>query len=308
MTGRVLITGASGFIGGHLVAALAPAGVPLRLMSTGRVDAGGPSDIEQITVPDWSHVDLGTALEGIDTVIHLAGLSVRPTEDATARFTSANAELTDRLVTAAGHAGTRRFIHLSSVHAVSPSASDALVDDRTEPAPASAYGRSKRAAEQSVARFERFGISLRPPLVIGHGARGNFARLQQLAARRLPLPLASIAARRSYLSVETLVAALVHLAWADPAPTRSGGYALCDTRPMALPEIVTALRRGMGRAPGLFAFPPTLLAAGARAIGGEGLAGRLCGPLVIDDSRFRERFAFSTTTDMAASIEALARR
>ena len=152
--------------------------------------------------------NMAAALDGVDAVIHSAGLahamSGIPEDD----YRVINTEATIGLARAARRAGARRFIFLSSIRAQCGPAADAVMTEAIEPAPTDAYGRSKLAAERGLAELDIDWVALRATLVYGPGVKGNMAQLMRLARSPLPLPIGGLGARRSLLAVENLAAAI----------------------------------------------------------------------------------------------------
>jgi UDP-glucose 4-epimerase len=306
---KVAITGATGFIGRHTVRHLAEAGH--EIAAAVRANAALPAQWKnastirtvQLTGQPGQFKPL---LDGADAVIHLAGLASAPRGNYAARaLQAANVDLTAALVEAAKLSGVRRFIHLSSIRAVVGSTASNLVNDDTIPTPVEPYGRSKLESERIVARFaaqDRFAVSLRPPLVIGADARGNWKRLQQLAASGLPLPFGGIDNRRSYLSIQTLVEALEHLAGREWPAELSCPYCLADPSPLALPQVIVALNTGMPVKSRLFTMPG--LNATRFVPGFRGLAGSLFGSLAVDAQRFFQTFDFQPNLPLVDAITA----
>lgn len=310
---RILVTGATGFVGRHLVEHFRSAGRLLTL-AVRNADACPPSwqtdkHIRIVaTGPIETGANLGEALAGVATVVHLAGLAhVRGSGRGGGPFVAANATATERLTEASADGGIGSFIHLSSLAAITRNASPSVIDDTTcDPAPTpTPYGRSKREAEKHVlALAERgiFAVSLRPPLVVGAEAKGNWGALQRLAATGLPLPFASVRNRRSLIGIRTLVEALDRLCTDSWPPEKSGNYCIADAESLSLPAIVTELRRGMGLPPRLFPCPPGVLKVLAAAANRQQMAAGLLGDLRVDAGRFRATFDFTPTQDLAASI------
>jgi UDP-glucose 4-epimerase len=258
-SGRIVVTGATGFIGRHLVERLARDGTPLTLVVRDPRKCPDAwqrhSRIDIVEAPDLTRPEaLMPALEGASAVVHLAGLAHIARSDtagAEAQFMQANTEVTATLVDAALRSGVSAFVNLSSLAAVTANAVEATINDRSDE-PATPYGRSKRAAEEHVAALVArgvFAISLRPPLVVGAEARGNWALLQRLAHTGIPLPFASIANQRSFVSVGTLCDAIAVLTAQEWEARLSGNYCIADEERLSLPEVVRELRHGMGLSP-----------------------------------------------------------
>lgn len=306
-----MITGATGFVGRRVVAALQAEDCRL-VLAVNSLEKVMPSwhtdpHIHLVkTGPIEAASNLDQIFPGVTTVVHLAGLAhVRSTLDSENAFMMANAAATERLTKISADKGVKTFIYISSLSAVARNASTRIVDDSSnDPAP-TPYGRSKSKAEQHVFALAAegcFAVSLRPPLIVGADAPGNWNALQRLAATGLPLPFASIHNRRSFIGVGSLTAAICHLSLNKWSSKYSGGYCIADNELMALPQIVSELRRSMGCAVRQFAFPPSVLAAIARVLNREQVAASLLGDLRVDASRFRATFGFAQKQPLVAAI------
>ncbi|QFU14887.1 NAD-dependent epimerase/dehydratase family protein [Microvirga thermotolerans] len=280
----IALTGATGFIGRHLLAELPKRGYRVRVLL--RRPAEVPEGATSAVIGDIAQpFNMAAALRDADAVIHSAGLahamSGLPEDD----YRAINTEGTLALARAAERAGVRRFLFLSSIRAQSgPAAREVLTEDM-EPRPTDAYGRSKLEAEQGLAALALDWAALRPVLVYGPGVKGNMAALMALARSPWPLPLGALRARRSLLSLDNLTAAVDALLKA-PGPLRRP-FIAADPEPVTVPEIVAALRAGMGRGPGLVPVPPALLRMAAALAGRVEAYERLAGSLVASPDALR---------------------
>lgn len=314
---RILITGATGFVGRYIVKALLDRGFCLTLAV--RNPSACPSEWHQdsgvnivgdvdLASPGLPPAVLESAFKDVRTVVHLAGLAHVATSDKAAggvQFMQANAKATRQLVEIAHINKIGSFIHLSSLAAITANARDATIDDKTADKPATPYGHSKRTAEQHLRVLSEngaFAVSLRPPLIIGAEAKGNWALLQAVAMTGLPLPLASIVAKRSFVSVQSTAEAIVKLCSSNWASDLSGDYCLADPESLSLPEVLAALRDGMGLPARLFAFPPRAFAAAGALTGRRRQLAGLTGSLEVDASRFYSAFAFAPTLPLREAI------
>jgi len=191
-----------------------------------------------------------------------------------------NTEATIGLARAAQRAGAKRFVFLSSIRAQSGPAAEGVLTEDLPPQPTDAYGRSKLAAEQGLAELDLDWVALRLVLVYGAGVKGNMAELLRFARSRYPLPLGALDARRSLLSLDNLAAA-VDAVLAAPAPRRRP-LIVAAPGALTIPDMIAAMRQGLGRRPGLVAVPKPLVEAALRATGRGEIYQRLAGSLVTD--------------------------
>lgn len=274
---RVLVTGASGFIGPHVVAALTAAGYRPRLAQ--RRAAPVPDRAEAVVTGELSEpIDWSAALEGVAHVVHLAGLAHAGPGLDEALYRRINTQATLELAQAAQQAGVERFIHLSSIKAQTGAFDGPPLSESDPPAPGDAYGRSKLAAEQGLAGLDLDWVSLRPVLVYGPGVKANMAALLRLARLPAPLPLGGLTRPRSVLAVENLAEAIL-FALTPACPARCA-YTVADPEPVSVAQMLAAMRAGLGRRPGLMPIPESWLGLAARLAGKGEAFGKLSGSLV----------------------------
>jgi nucleoside-diphosphate-sugar epimerase len=280
---RILVTGASGFVGRAVVPALVAAGHDVRAAVRG-VPAPFASPVEVVPHGDLGEpVDWLPALTGMECVVHLAGIAHTGPGIPAARYDRVNRHATAELAQAARAAGIERLVLVSTIRAQTGPASDGVLTEADAPRPTDDYGRSKLAAEVALAQSGVPFTVLRPVLVYGPAARGNLRALVRLCALPLPLPFGALAKRRSLVSVQNLAAAILHVHRHDAC--RGETYLVADPQPLSLPEIVTALRAGMGKAPGLITVPPALIRLGLTALRRTHNWDQLNGQLVVDPSK-----------------------
>src|SRR5882672_810578 len=239
----IALTGATGFIGQYLLREMPKRGYRIRALL--RRPASMPMDVSSAVIGDLTRPqNMSAALEGVDAVIHSAGLahamSGIPEDD----YRLINTEATVRLARAARRAGAKRFVFLSSIRAQCGPTSDLVLTEAVEPRPTDAYGRSKLAAERGLAELDLDWVSLRAVLVYGPGVKGNMAQLMRLARSPFPLPLASLRARRSLLALENLSAA-IEAVLAAPGTLQRVVIA-ADPQALTVAEMVAAMRHGLG--------------------------------------------------------------
>ena len=277
---KVLLTGASGFVGREVARALADDGLHVR-RAVRTANASLPDAVTTGAIhggTDWS-----AALDGVDCVVHLAARVHVLREDATdplAAFRATNVEGTRRLAESAVRGGVRRFVFLSSV-GVHGAVTGRPIVETDAFAPVTPYAVSKAEAEvalQEVAGLTELVI-LRAPLVYGAGAPGNFARLVSLVSRGTPLPFASVRNQRSVIAVANLANA-VSLAVRS---SRAVGerFLVADSVAPSLPDMIAWIGEGLGRRPAMWRCPPGLLRLAAGVAGRSYEMEQLTGSLVV---------------------------
>ena len=302
---RILVTGAGGFIGTGLCPALAARGHGVR---AGLRHAAAIEGAEAVILGDIGPAtDWSPALDGVDTVIHLAQRAHAGPDPAAL---AAEPEAVAALVRAMGTSGARRLVLVSSVKAMGETTAPGRPfrpDD--EPRPEDAYGRGKLASENAArAAVRAAGVELvviRLPLVYGPGVKANFAALIRLAASGLPLPFAALDNRRSLISRDNLVDLL---AVAATHPQAAGMTLLVrDDVDLSTPELIRALSAGLGCQARLFPVPATLFTTlRPLPVVGPRIA-RLTGSLQVDDSVTRAALGWAPPVSAAAALAATAR-
>lgn len=286
---KVLVTGATGFIGRLVAHHLREAGAELRLASRHpeRLGAGN----EAVPMPGFD-APAAAFLEltrDVNHVVHCAGLNNDQGNATEADYRAANVELSARLAHAAAVQASGRFIHLSSIRAVIGARVSATIDENTLPAPQCVYGRSKREGEIKVLEaYASHGRSdaavLRLPPVYGSGMKGNLGTLMRLADTALPLPTGALTGIRSLMSSEAAARAVSHLL--IHSGTLRPIYVGADVPPVAVTAIIAAFRSGFGRPKRLIAIPaglirPAAAVLGSRAFWDSMTATQICDPALL---------------------------
>ena len=280
---RVLITGASGFIGKRLTGALAEGGWAVRaaMRDPSAVALAG---VETVALPDLSRpVEWGPLLEGVTHIVHLAGLAHSPGVLADAVYDRINAEAAGELAQAA--TGIERLVLMSSVRAQAGLSADHTITEEDEPEPTDAYGRSKLAAERLVAASGTPFSILRPVVVYGPLVKGNIANLATLARTPMPLPFGALDNRRSLLAIDNLISAIGLTLVAERALGKT--FLVADRDPITVADLVTAMREGLGRAPHLMKVPAGAVRRIMASLGKEADWERISGSFVVDTAKLR---------------------
>ncbi|MEP7328616.1 MAG: NAD-dependent epimerase/dehydratase family protein [Betaproteobacteria bacterium] len=311
--GRVVVTGAGGFIGRAVIPTLIARGFDVRGLV--RDDAPSLGDAEVRVVGDLTQMNQ-SALTGMlneaNAVVHLAArVHVPARTDAQAAYRALNVDVTERLARAAAACGIAHFVFASSVkvHGEATTRGHPFRETDT-PHPHDAYARSKWEAETALAQVAAATgmrvTTLRLPLTYGTGAKANFAALARAIRRGIPLPLAGIDNRRSLLGTGNLADALATvLADADTRDrSRCTTFLLADARPVSTPGLARAIGQAVGTPARLFALPPRLLRMMATVLGRDDLLARLMGSLEVDASAFGKRFGWSPPVTLEQGLAA----
>lgn len=308
----ILVTGATGFVGRVLVARLADEGRTFRVASRRASAEPAQSRAPEIVVGDLAQpVDWGPALDGVDTVLHLAGRAHVLGREAQSddSFMRVNVDATRDLARAAAAAGVRRFVFLSSAKVMGEESSATGFRETDTPHPVGPYATSKLLAERAALDVARdTGLSVvvvRSPLVYGPGVRANFLALIRAVDRGIPLPFGAVNNARSVIAVDNLVDAL--LACADAPRPKSDVYFAKDEPDLSTPDLIRAIAHALRRPARLIPIPPALLRLGGRILGRDDTMVRLIGTSVVDSSRIRADLAWHPPLSSTAALDATIR-
>jgi nucleoside-diphosphate-sugar epimerase len=293
MTGRVLVTGANGFVGRVVCAQLMAAGWAVRAgVRRTEAIAALPVGVEPLIVPPAGGAgDWVPALRGTDAVVHLVARThvLRDrASDPLAAYRRINVDGTRQLLAASSTTGVRRFVYMSSIKAVGEGNDNLPYTEAAACEPEDAYGISKLEAEGLVLAAARDGVEpvvLRPPLVYGPGVQGNFLRLLEAVSRGIPLPLGSVNNARSMISVANL-ASVVQFGLEKPGATGEVFHVTDDTT-LSTPQLISRLADLMHRPVRLLPVPVSLLRVGGRLLGRAGEVNRLVSSLTVSSAKAR---------------------
>ena len=301
---KLLVTGATGFVGTTLGSRLAELGY--EVVPSVRGKSGLPNEVvvgNLDVLTDWR-----LAFVNCDAVIHLAArvhVMNEPSQNPLALYRATNTEGTLNLARQAAQSGVKRFVFISTIK-VNGEGRDAPYRETDDAAPEDAYAISKWEAEQGLRQIERETgmevVILRPPLVYGPGVKANFQRLLQVVRRGWPLPLGAIQNRRSLLYLGNFVDA-IRLCVEHPAAAGQT-FLLDDGEPVSTPELIRALARAMGRPARLLAVPVGVLEFAGALLGRRAAVARLTGSLWVDSSAIRTRLGWTPPFSMAAGLAA----
>lgn len=282
----ILITGSTGFIGSALAQTLANASVSLHLASRRKNFVALPNSkvfyLEDIN----AHTDWENALEGVETVIHAAGIAHRGGVTAK-EYVRTNVEGTGHLAAMSVAAGVKHFIFLSSVGVHGRVSRGCALTEASPYDPYNNYSLSKLIAEEAILAISKnssMAITIiRPPLVYAAHAPGNFGRLLRLVAQGIPLPLGALENRRSVIALENLIDFI--LACLTKEQAQNQNFLIADPQPVSTQSILRWLAQGMKKRERLLQVPPRMVFRIAQLLGQEERYQQLCGDLELSTEK-----------------------
>lgn len=309
MSRHVLVTGGTGFLGRALCAALVAEGLRVTCLVR-RPEARLPIGVERWIAPELPELapDTERRLADVDIVVHSAGrahmLQDRATDPLTA-FRRVNTEGSLTLARAAAAAGVQRFIFVSSIGVNGSQSGDRAFRADDQPQPDSPYAQSKWEAELALTRLQdetgMAVIHLRPPMIYGPAAPGNFALLARLVAKGWPLPLGGLRAPRSFVALDNVVDILTHMV-RHPNPP-SGVYLVADAQVTTTTEFIRAISHGMGQNLNLIPVPAGALQMLASLAGRGDQIRKMSVPLAVDTRSTEARLGWTPPISMAVAMQ-----
>ena len=287
---KILITGHTGFIGGHLTPALIAKNHAVTGIGRHIEPALAHPQLHQIQISSLEeYTDWDRSLIGVDTVIHLAArahILADRVEDPAAEFFRVNTQGTINLVKAAIQAGVKHFIFISSIGAITTLSRDILTET-TACQPDTPYGISKLAAEAALIELcQNTSMSwtiLRPTLVYGPGNPGNMLRLLKLVNSQLPLPLGSIDNQRSFLYIDNLIDAIITCL--DRPNAKNQIFLVSDGQNISTPALIRHLADLLNTRSILLPIPVPVLRLLAKIAGKSSELDRLLESLVVSNEK-----------------------
>ena len=308
---KVLVTGASGFIGKSLCKELVNQNK--LTVATVRTNEVGLAGVESMLVRDINEItDWSIALKNVTEIVHLAARvhvmndkSINPLTE----FRKVNVEGTLNLAKQASAAGVKRFIFISSIGV---NGNETNINTRfhsaDEPNPRNIYSISKQEAELGLHMLSaQTGMELviiRPPLVYGFAAPGNFARLMIALQKKLPLPLGAVHNKRSFVFVGNLVDLIIKCI--DHPAAANQVFLVSDGQDLSTTELLQGCAEALGVKSRLLPIPQKFVEACAILLGKRALAERLCGNLQVDITKTRELLGWKPPFSVADGLRATA--
>jgi UDP-glucose 4-epimerase len=284
---NILLTGYTGFVGSALIKSLPSDSLILAGRST-------ENRFHHVQLELDSNFNLENRLKDVEVVIHTAAItSVVFSDDneALSHLLKVNTEATLSLAKQAAAAGVKRFIFLSSIKVNGESSElNFPITPLTPIAPEDLYGRSKAEAEIGLREIELTTdlevVIIRPPLIYGPGVKGNFRAMFNLALKNYPLPMKSIANKRSLVSLDNLVDLICTCIEHPNAAGQT--FLVSDDNDLSTTELLELIVAASGKSPRLLPFPTPILSFIAKILGKKNVANRLFGSLQLDISQTKE--------------------
>ena len=305
---RVLVTGATGFVGAAVVPWLSQSGFEVVAAVRRTPEPSFGDDVRVSFVGDVGpNTNWEAPLAGIDAIVHLAArahVMDEKEKGATSAYHRTNTEATHQLATQAAVCGVKRLVFVSTIKVNGDRTTHSPFSETDEPSPTAAYAISKAEAERALRGVaERTGLEvviLRAPLVYGEGVKGNFRSLLRLCTTGVPLPLGGASNRRSMVYVGNLADAIRSCLSHERAANEL--FLVRDGDDVSIANLVRRLRAGLEVPQRMFSFPLSMLRLGARAAGQADKLARLIDALVVDDTKLRTMLGWSPPFTIEAGL------
>tara|TARA_R110002126_G_scaffold10245_43_gene46597 strand:- start:1876 stop:2847 length:972 start_codon:yes stop_codon:yes gene_type:complete len=307
VSSRILITGASGFVG-HAVFTQLQQQASMLPVAAVRTGQAALQSFRLCT--DFNNVDQVAALVAdIDCVVHCAArvhMMDEQAADPLAAFREVNTFGTLNLAKQAAAAGVKRFIFVSTikVNGESTTLDKPFRADNT-PQPEDPYGISKAEAEAGLMQIAKDSkmevVIIRPPLVYGPGVKANFAAMLKLARKNLPLPLGAIHNKRSLVALDNLVDLIITCI--DHPKAANQTFLVSDDQDVSTTELLQMMTVATGKKPWLLPVPASWLRFAAKLTGKQAVIDRLCGNLQVDIEHTRATLGWTPQVSVEEGIK-----
>lgn len=304
---KVFVTGATGFVGRALVKDLLQRGYSVETLVR-EISTVLPAEVNQI-VTDLGDIDVSTGVSFVDVcvVIHCAArvhVMKDDAVDALAEFRAINRDATLALARKAAESGVKRFVFLSSI-GVNGNNNLKPFSETDTPNPQESYAISKWEAELGLlALAEETGIEMviiRPPLVYGPNAPGNFGSLIKWIDKGIPLPLGAIHNQRSFVALDNLVSFIIHCI--DHPRAANEVFLISDGEDVSTTELLQKVAKAFGKRAFLLPVPVSWMTFAAKLVSKADVANRLFGSLQVDSSKARELLGWKPVITMDEQLK-----
>lgn len=293
---KVLVTGASGFLGQFLVGHLVEAGFKPKVLLRKIFDV--PKDAEVFLLPPKdSVINWPLIVHDCSIVIHLLArvhVMKDKSNDPLKEFRNINVDITTNLAKEAARQGVKRFIFLSSIKVNGELTHNKPFTESDKPQPEDAYAISKWEAEKALKKISQDTgmeiVIIRSPLVYGPGVKANFLKMIKYIQRGIPLPLGAIQNKRSLVSVYNLID-FISTTISHPMAANEI-FLISDDDDISTTDLLYLIGKFMGKPARLISLSPKILSAIFNIIGRKKFADRLFGSLEIDISKAKNLLAW----------------
>jgi len=306
---KILITGATGFVGQAVCKKLREGGHMLTGTTRTPDQGAGPERVPLYHIPEIGpDTDWSQAVSGADIVIHLAArvhVMKDRSPDPLADYRNVNTAGTRKLALQAAAAGVKRFVFISTIKVAGENSPVSGFTEDDHAMPEDPYGVSKWEAEQALADISRSTglevVILRPPLVYGPGVKGNFLSLFEAINKNRVLPLGAIQNHRSFLSVFNLADAI---ATAAEHPNAAGQtFFVADEHAISTPDLVRKIAAALDTKPRLLNFPLGLLKIAGFLTGKSAAVQRVAGSLTVNTRRIQTQLNWHPPVSMEDGLK-----
>lgn len=306
---RIVVTGTTGFVGGAILGRLS-AQANFELIAAVRKPVSAlPGCATSVQIAGLeADTDWRKALEATHVVIHCAArvhVMNDHSSDPLAEFRQVNVEGTLNLARQAAAAGVQRFIFVSSIKVNGEGTAPGLVYRADDvPAPVDPYGISKMEAEQGLQALAAATgmevVIIRPVLVYGPGVKANFLSMMRWLNKGVLLPFGAIYNKRSLVALDNLVDLIVTCI--DHPAAANQTFLVSDGEDLSTSELLGKMATALRKPARLLPVPSWLLERGARLLGRQALAQRLCGSLQVDISKTRELLGWAPSVSVDQAL------
>jgi nucleoside-diphosphate-sugar epimerase len=318
---KILVTGATGFVGGAVMGELLRLGMPI-IAGVRKETANLADAVQQVVIGDLSALEetsfalKRSLFEGVDIVVHTAARVHVMNDDVIdplEAFRKVNRDATLVLARMAADSGVKRFVFLSSIkvngeltrpgHSFSPN---------DEHIPTDPYGLSKYEAEQGLLALAlETGMEvviIRSPLVYGPGVKANFASMMKWMRKGIPLPFGAIHNQRSLVALDNLVDFIALCADRVKSPKAVNQvFLISDNEDVSTTQLLRKVAKAQNKQAWLIPVPVGLMTFAAKLIGKGDVANRLFGSLQVDSSKARDLLGWKPVVTMDEQLEKIAK-
>ncbi len=320
---KILLTGATGFVGKALVAELVAHGYVVRALVRNR-STELEDNVDQVVIDDLvrileAHSETFSAIENalseVDVVIHTAArvhVMQDTAKDPLREHRLVNRDVSIRLAEIARKQGVRRFVYLSSIKVNGETSKPGRpFSPEDSHVPVDPYGLSKYEAELGLLSLASKGgmdaVIIRPPLVYGPGVKANFESMMHWISKGIPLPLGAIKNQRSLVAIDNLISFIKCCANLEKSRAASNQvFLISDGVDVSTTVLIKKVAHALGKTPRLIPVPVWFLSGLANVVGKSTMIDRLLSNLQIDSSKASTLLGWQPVVTMDEQLKSTA--